>query len=442
MESSADIASYFRPQYSATIHGKTVVSSSVLELIKQGASAEIDFAALNVFLRSGFYVGTKTLYRDIHTREVPNPASLVLKPSGGNRTAIIDEYIELFRQAVQRQIQRFGGDRICMGLSGGRDSRHILLELCRAGIKPNVCWTIDLPNSPSELTIAQRLTHRAGVSHVSLTAASSVETELYKNHVTNFESTEHGWSVAAIPIIQQHSVIYDGMAGDVLSAGHFLTEEGARLVHEGRIDEFVETVVLRPGPVPLVRDQSLFPLQTALEVVCAEVRRHLAMPNPIGSFYLWNRTRRTIGSSVFGLLCPSGQKACVPYLDGDLFAFLSAIPDAILVDHELHTDTIRTAFPEYSDIPYAYKIKPQNLAYRHWRLAADTARHLLSHSSPLLSRHTALLLLARASLVPTYLTDVSWVHAISVYLAQAGSLNNGLSFALKPEMGAVRPSTR
>jgi len=440
-ESSTDIASYFRPQYSATIHGKIVVSSSVLELIKQGASAEINFAALNVFLRSGFYVGTKTLYRDIHTREVPNPASLVVKPSDGNRSAIVEGYIELFRQAVQRQIQRFGSDRICMGLSGGRDSRHILLELCRVGVKPDVCWTVDLPNSPSELTIAQRLTHKAGVPHISLTAASSVETEQYKNQVTNFESTEHGWSVAAIPIIQRHLMIYDGMAGDVLSAGHFLTDEGVRLVHQGRIDEFVEKVIVRPGPVPLVRDQNLFPVQTALEVVSAEFRRHLAMPNPIGSFYLWNRTRRTIGSSAFGLLCPSGQQTCVPYLDGNLFAFLSAIPDTMLVDHELHTDTIRRAFPEYADIPYAFKIKPQNLSHWNRRLAVGTARYLAIHPSPLLSRRTALLLLARGFLSPTYLADVNWVHAISMYLAEAGSLNNGLSFGLTRERAIAGTST-
>ncbi len=168
-----------------------------------------------------------------------------------------------------------------------------------------------------------------------------------------------------------------------------------------------------------------FPLQTALDVVSAEFRRHLAMPNPIGSFYLWNRTRRTIGSSAFGLLWPSGQQTCVPYLDGDLLSFLSAIPDTMLVDHGLHTDTIRRAYPEYADIPYASKIKHRNFVHGHRRLALETARYPFSHSSPVLSRHMALLLLARAFLSPSHLADVNWVHAISVYLAESGTLNNG-----------------
>ncbi len=436
-----DIASYFHPEYTATIHGRKVVSPSILELLKQGASPEVNFKALNVFLRSGFYIGTETLFSAIQTREVPYPASFSLKPTSGNRNEIIDEYIELFRQAMQRQIRTFGSNGICMGLSGGRDSRHILLELCRVNVKPHVCWTIDVPNSPSEVTIARQLTDRAGVPHVSLPGASGVESERYKNHATSFESTEHCWSVAAIPIIQRHLVNYDGMAGDVLSAGHFLTEEGVQLVHERRIDEFVEKIIVRAGPVPLVRDQSLFSRQTALEEVSAEVQRHLAMPNPIGSFYLWNRTRRTIGSSAFGLLCPSGQQTCIPYLDDDLFGFLSAIPDSILVDHGLHTETIRKAFPEYADIPFASKVKPENLR-RNRRLAVETARYLLSHPSPLLSRGTALLHLGRAMVSPAHLAEVNWVHGISVYLAQAGLLSRGSSSDLDRGIAISRPTTQ
>jgi hypothetical protein len=51
--------------YTVTINGKTTVSASIVDLIKQGAPAEVDFSALNVFLRSGFYVGTNTILRSI-----------------------------------------------------------------------------------------------------------------------------------------------------------------------------------------------------------------------------------------------------------------------------------------------------------------------------------------------------------------------------------------
>src|SRR2546426_5216925 len=79
------------------------------------------------------------------------------------------------------------------------------------------------------------------------------------------------------------------------------------------------------------------------------------------------------------------------------------------------------------------RIKPRNPGYRHRRRVVEMARCLLGHSFPLLSRHTALLPLAMAFLVAPYLADVNWVHAVSMFLAEAGSLNNELSLGLTPE---------
>src|SRR5215475_4272220 len=108
-----DIAFHFRPKYFATIHGKTIASASIVDLIRQGASLDIDFSALNVFLRSGFYIGTNTLFRSVHAQEVPNPASFGVKPTDANRSTTIEQYIELFRQSIERQIKRFGRLGIC-----------------------------------------------------------------------------------------------------------------------------------------------------------------------------------------------------------------------------------------------------------------------------------------------------------------------------------------
>lgn len=411
------IASYFQPQYSATIGGETVASVSLPDLIQRGAPTDINFAALNVFLRSDFYIGTDTVFQHIRAWETLPPTSLVTQPTDLGRAAIIDAYIDLFRQAMQRQIEQCEGQRVCMGLSGGRDSRHILLELCRAGAAPELSWTVDLPNAPAEVTVAQSLASRAGLAHKLLPPAASVKSERYKNRATNFESTEHGWITTAVPIIQDYDAIYDGLAGDVLSAGLFLTQAARQLVHAGRIDEFIEQLVVRPGPVPLVRDQSLFPLQDALEAVSKEFRRHLAMPNPIGSFYLWNRTRRAVGASAVGLLCPTGQRVCLPYLDSDLFRFLASLPDTVVVDHELHTDTICRAFPEYADVPYAQKTETARALSRNRNLAADTSRYLLRQRSSLLDTKGALLRLARAMVSPARLPDVDWLHPFAVYLA-------------------------
>lgn len=51
-----------------------------------------------------------------------------------SRPQIIDSYIDLFRQAVKRCETH--SQTVGVGLSGRRDSRHILLELCNSGRAP------------------------------------------------------------------------------------------------------------------------------------------------------------------------------------------------------------------------------------------------------------------------------------------------------------------
>jgi len=43
----------------------------------------------------------------------------------------------------------------------------------------------------------------------------------------------------------------------------------------------------------------------------------------------------------------------VPYLDKDVFDFLSSIESRMFADGTFHTDTIARAFGDYSDIPYS-----------------------------------------------------------------------------------------
>ena len=123
------------------------------------------------------------------------------------------------------------------------------------------------------------------------------------------------------------------------------------------------------------------------------------------------------------MLCPGGQHVGVPYLDIDLFRFLSGIPDSATVDHELHTTTIRRAFPEFADIPYAHKIRvPSSLHIR--KLAVDTAFYLL-RSRALLDKSGAVVRLLRSLVSPARVEDVGWLHTFSIYLTQVGLASTG-----------------
>jgi hypothetical protein len=55
------------------------------------------------------------------------------------------------------------------------------------------------------------------------------------------------------------------------------------------------------------------------------------------------------------LLRPHGQTTLAPFLDRDLWPFLSSLPADTLVDHRLHRETIAISYPQFTDIPYFEK---------------------------------------------------------------------------------------
>jgi asparagine synthetase B (glutamine-hydrolysing) len=120
--------------------------------VEAGAPTGFDEAALAVFLRLGFFLGDDTPFQSIRT--LPPDGTLTweagtvtisggyrfVRPQRLSRDAAIDGFIDLFRQAMSRRPP--AGQDVVVPLSGGRDSRHILLELCESGHRPSYTVTI------------------------------------------------------------------------------------------------------------------------------------------------------------------------------------------------------------------------------------------------------------------------------------------------------------
>jgi hypothetical protein len=313
-----------------------------------------------------------------------------------------------------------------MGLSAGRDSRHILLELHRQQALPDLAWTLDFAGERDAVNIAAGLARRIGIRHsgVPVSVRDYLDRELKKNRDTRFVSTQHGWLVAAINTIAGYDAMYDGIGGDVLSAGLFLTQQNTTLLEQGKTDELVETIVGPHERVPLLRDSSLFPRSDALERVSQEFRRHLVAPDPISSFYFWNRTRRDIAAAPFALLRPVGRQVLTPYLDSDLFALLYSLPPSMTRDKQLHDEAITKAYPDFSDVPYGHKNPVPWNVLRAEALAA--IRYILQHHSPL-HRFRVTASLVRTMLRSRYAAEAAGTSRLAVYLTQVHNAVPGSS---------------
>jgi hypothetical protein len=367
-----------------------------------GQGVSLDHAAINVFLRTDLFLNGATPFREVR-RFCPPP--VIVSEAEISRTEATDAYADLFRQAVARRIQ----PDATLALSGGRDSRHILFELHAQGHPPRRVVTVDLETS-DELAAARDVARVVGANHVVVPPDSSVDGALYTVRATDFMSVQHAW-LADLARRRDHHAWWDGIAGDVLSAGHFLDDWNVRLFYQRRLDELADGLV-RWGKVPYFRDQRLFPRQDAVAAIRQELQRHVDAANPVGSFYFWTRTRVNIGASTFGMLRPMGQTTLAPFLDRDLWRFLASLPLRIVGGQQFHIDVIKHSYPRFAHLPYSGRRPASNWSHRR---QAVRLLGRLATGKPTLENAAAAARSLRCLLVPSRASDMEWILSTWAY---------------------------
>jgi asparagine synthase (glutamine-hydrolysing) len=417
------------------------LSPSLVKLLELGTPTELDDAGLAVFLRLGFFIGEDTPFKFI--RALPPGATIewsegqfkllaqglfLLKAQQLSRREAVEAYAALFKAAIQRDPAPTM--RFALPLSGGRDSRHILLELCESGFRPDACLTLRHlpPRSNQDSKVAAELCAALGLQHIVLDQPPSrLKTELMKNLLTHFCADEHAWYLAlADHLSGRWDVVYDGIGGDVLSAGLFLDERRLDLFEHRDFTRLADVVLNDEGYLPLLLPAPAlqrFNRELAINHLIAELTRHAAAPNPEGSFYFWNRTRREIALVPFSIL---GQVAVVltPYLDGELYDFLASLPARLMLDKQLHTETIRYAYPRYAGIPFEVKEGAPVLDYKHFRqFGTEMVRYALVGRGRRLVRRSFLVpRVVRGLFDKSYSQSVAWFGPLVVYLLQLDNL--------------------
>lgn len=367
----------FYPIYYFQRENEFAVSPSIERLLEFVGDLEFDENAFSVFLRLGWLIAEDTLFSAI--RAVP-PASVLTwrngnlkieskgiiesKPLEISRREAMETYAELFQKAIEKTLSK--EEKFVVPLSGGRDSRHILFALCKANRPPETCVTIlhPPPRANEDARIAAQVCETLNLKHLLLEQKKPrFEAEIIKNRKSGFVVYEHAWFLALADFIAENPhAVYDGIAGDVLSAGHFLTKERLKLFREEKFEELADKILEAEGYIPKILTKEFsrkFSREKAVNHLIKELTRHKHQPNPVASFFFWNRTRRCIAPSPMRLLSNSTQ-IIMPYLESELFDFLSRLPAEMFLDFKFHTETIAFAFPEFVQIPYEEKTAPLN----------------------------------------------------------------------------------
>lgn len=369
-----------------------LISNSITKLLALGAPSDWDDDAMAVFIRRQTFLGEDTPFKEIR---VPPPGARLTwsdgkmtlegglfapKPQSLNRNAVIEGVIELFSQSITRRLPK--SDDFYLPLTGGKDSRHILLELARQSVLPKATVTASFPPPlvNQDKDIAGQLSERVGVPHIVLPPAPpGIANEQRKNLATNFCSLDHGWAVPLADFLKEKTAVsYDGLGLDVFFNTIWYSDYRAKLYDDGAFEALA---------IDLLRDSETafsmiftpeanrrFSRARAIARMVEELKRHANHPHPIAALQFWSRTRRATSTLTFGLQhnIPSVH---TPFLDYDLFDFVSGLSKTTLRQPPLHIDAISSFFKEYRDIKFQTRVDKHchNIKY-HRKFSLELAK--------------------------------------------------------------------
>lgn len=346
-------------------------SSSVQNLVERYSASDIDYQALSVFLRLGNYIGDSTAFCNIKrvrpfSRYAFDKNGLNIEESKINvqicqldRDSAIKHYATIFQNSMDRFAQ-VAKKNVVVPLSGGKDSRHILLSLLKAGCRPNFCITVDdiSRKYEQEVLVAQNICALSGLKHVEIIQnMSCYDAEIKKNELTGYSTFDHGLFVTLRDNLDTQNLdfIFDGLAGDVLSQSSFLNKTNTDYFISKNYDALANEILGSEGYYPDMLSSSLYAKvsrEVAMITLIDEFKKYSEYPNPVGQFYFWNRTRRSISLNPILVL---GHKKHVffPYLDASVYDFLISLPVEYVLDKSFHTMAVSYAFPNFNHIPYS-----------------------------------------------------------------------------------------
>jgi hypothetical protein len=152
-------------------------------------------------------------------------------------------------------------------------------------------------------------------------------------------------------------VVFDGIAGDILSTALFQRRPLHELYVQGRLKDTARGLMndwrscfagLRDLLKPEMKEA--LSLRRVEDRLVEELSRHAGSPNPLRDFFFWNRTRREIALAPFSLFRANDVKT--PYLDMEVVEFLLSLSYEAVADRNLHTETIARAYTRYAAVPY------------------------------------------------------------------------------------------
>ena len=273
--------------------------------------AKVDPIGLATVLSLGYAVAGRTVLAGVNCNEVD------VSGFAATRVANAAQIEELVTEAVRNAL---GSQRPMVLLSGGRDSRLILLVMRKLAIRPSAVLTLAQRGAQSDAAVAARFAAAVG-EPIERVAPLSFDgsRELDRHAMQSFQSLEHEWFMAISQMVRArgHNLygglngggVTDGIGAGVLSTGSLLHPEAMLLWKDRRIEDLFDWTAahgsgVSAGFLAAARAEgvSLAEREAVLNEFASVMRSLESTPNPLGMYSLLHWTRRGIGASAYGQL--------------------------------------------------------------------------------------------------------------------------------------------
>ena len=370
----------YLPLYLFASAERCVVANNPIAAVAAGAPGEPDAAATGLYARLGFYLGDTTPFRHVRRVEAGRvvawkDGAITVSGDGAPRPAAplasveegVEGYAHLFRQAMRRRPPLVRP--LVLPLSGGRDSRMILLELVAMGEKPDLCVTFGKADEPDAI-VAAELARRLGIRH-ELVAAPTVwlRDELRKHARCGLEAGEHTWMVPLFSRLRELAGgWHDGLGVGAMTRGETCQPAFLERFERGDLPGWSEELFRWTFGVPPATAERLSKVAgwfdgsaaTAHAQVGAELARRADWPNPLTAFSFANWGRRCISLAPLGIC--GGTDIQVPFMDRELCAFVSRLPVRLALENDLQTDALHRLHPGFRDVPFDKEVAKKGKA--------------------------------------------------------------------------------
>ena len=273
--------------------------------------AKVDPIGLATVLSLGYAVAGRTVLAGVNCNEVD------VSGFAATRVANAVQIEEIVTEAVRASL---GSQRPMVLLSGGRDSRLILLVMRKLAIRPSAVLTLAQRGAQSDAAVAARFAAAVG-EPIERVAPLSFDgsRELDRHAMQSFQSLEHEWFMAISQMVRArgHNLygglngggVTDGIGAGVLSTGSLLHPEAMLLWKDRRIEDLFDWTAahgsgVSAGFLAAARAEgvSLAEREAVLNEFASVMRSLESTPNPLGMYSLLHWTRRGIGASAYGQL--------------------------------------------------------------------------------------------------------------------------------------------